>query len=397
MALRAQILDGTQRLSPGMEGVAEAIGHLGYVQIDTISVVERAHHHVLWTRCPEYDARHLHDLQAGERRIFEYWAHAMAYLPMTDYRYFVPRMERMRDHGPAWLSRWQAEHGHISDDVLARIRAEGPLTSADFDPPPGMKRGTWWDWKPAKRALEILFWQGHLMITERRGFQKVYDLTERVLPADVDFTRPSDEELARFHIRRALGGLGLARAKEIRDTFHVVGQEAIDRTLEALVAEDALVALRIGNLEHTYYCTPAALERTTDVDATRILSPFDGLIIQRDRLRRLFSFEYTIECYVPASKRQYGYFVLPILWQGRFIGRMDTKAERARERLLVKGLWFEPGFDDYERALPGFAAELARFARFNACRTVEFTKVVPTGHKRRLKSLVRQALAAIGS
>jgi len=396
IAVHAQLLDGRTPPVVGKEAIADTIEHLGYVQIDTIAVIERAHHHTLWARCPDYDAVALHDLQAVDKRVFEYWAHAMAYLPIDDYRFYIPRMERLRERGPTWLERWRAEHGHLCDDVLARIRTEGPLTSKDFEPPPGTNRGTWWDWKPAKRALEILFWQGYLMIGERRNFQKVYDLTERVLPSNVDTARPTEEEIGRFHVRRALGGLGIAREREIRDAFHIADRPLVARTLEVMIDEGELIALRIDGLPDIDYATPATLEPEASPmpDAVHILSPFDNLVIQRDRIARLFDFEYTIECYVPAPKRAYGYFVLPILWKDRLIGRLDPKAVRKERRFDVKSLWFEPNFEEIEEALPSFADAVARLARFNGCDTVELGKITPTGHKRRLKTLVRQALAA---
>lgn len=394
IVLHAQLLDDRAPSVVGKEAIASTIDHLGYVQIDTIAVVERAHHHTLWTRCPDYDPVALHDLQAVDRRVFEYWTHAMAYLPMADYRFYIPRMERLRESGPTWLERWKAEHGHLCDDILARVRAEGALSSKDFERSPGTKRGTWWDWKPAKRALEILFWQGHLMIAERRNFQKIYDLTERILPIDVDMTRPTEREMGRFHVRRALGGLGIAREREIRDAFHVAGRPLIVKTLEEMVNEGELLALHIDGLQSTYYAMPGTLERElpTLSGAAHILSPFDNLVIQRDRIARLFDFEYTIECYLPEAKRKHGYFVLPILWKDRLIGRLDPKADREGKRLLVKALWFEPGFEEIEAALPAFASALARLARFNGCDALDLLKVSPTGHKRRLRILVRHSL-----
>lgn len=395
IVVRAQLLDGRDPWVTGKEAIATAIDHLGYVQIDTIAVVERAHHHTLWARCPDYDAASLHNLQAVDKRVFEYWAHAMAYLPMADYRFYLPRMARHRESGPTWLERWKSEHGHLCDDVLARIRAEGALSTVDFEPPPGTKQGTWWDWKPAKRALELLFWQGHLMIAERRNFQKVYDLTERVLPADLDTTRPTGEEIGRFHVRRAVGGLGIAREREIRDAFHLADRPLIVKTLEELVEEGELVAPPIDGMQDTYYVMPAALDGVVSEvpNTVHILSPFDNLVIQRDRIAQLFDFEYTIECYLPEAKRKYGYFVLPVLWKDRLIGRLDPKANRKERRFLVKALWFEPGFEEIEAALPAFADALARLARFNGCDAVELGKISPPGHKRSLKTLVRQALA----
>ncbi|MFC2078405.1 winged helix-turn-helix domain-containing protein [Candidatus Bipolaricaulota bacterium] len=396
IAIQSQLLGGPNPLT-GKGAVEQAIDHLGYVQIDTIAVIERAHHHTLWCRCPDYDPSSLYDLMAVDRRIFEYWAHAMAFLPMSDYRFYIPRMKRHRTSGRAWLSEWQKEHGHVLEQVLNRIRKEGALTSKDFELPPGTKRGTWWDWKPTKRALEVLFWQGYLMISERRNFQKTYDLTERVLPSGTDTAIPTDEQLGRFHVRRALAGLGVAQVREISDAFHIVDLSAIGKALDEMQHAAEVISLSIEGLEGEYYALSETLEQEfpPDSDAVHILSPFDNLTIQRDRMERLFGFKYTIECYLPAAKRKYGYFVLPILWRNELVGRLDAKADRKTKNLIVKKLWFEPEFATFEETLPPFSETLARFARFNGCNTVEFGPIAPTGHKRRLKTLVKRSLETL--
>ncbi|MBA7698532.1 hypothetical protein ES703_107210 [subsurface metagenome] len=181
LPLHSQLLDGRTKLPKGKEGIAQAIEKLGYVQIDTIAVINRAHHHTLWTRRPDYSPAMLDELQAKDRRVFEYWGHAASYLPMKDYRYYIPRM-RAFPWGDGWIKRMHERHKDVMKDVLERITKEGPLGSADFKAPDGKKRGAWWDWKPAKTALELLMWRGDLMVTERRNFQRIYDLTERVLP-----------------------------------------------------------------------------------------------------------------------------------------------------------------------------------------------------------------------
>ena len=389
----------SQRLAPSSlgtskEGTAQVIEHLGYVQIDTISVVARAHHHTLWNRCPDYDPLFLHNLMAVDRRIFEYWAHAIAFLPLSDYRYYIPRMERHRTSSRAWLSAWKQEHGHVLDEVLSRIRKEGALASKDFVPPPGTVRGTWWDWKPSKRALEILFWQGDLMISERRNFQKIYDLTERVLPPGTNTTRPSKEELGCFHVRRALNGLGVARPKEIRDAFHIVDLSGISQTLKEMEQSRDVVRLSIEGLDDSYYALPKTLESdpVTPSDQAHILSPFDNLTIQRERMNRLFDFEYTIECYLPEAKRHYGYFVLPILWRDELIGRLDAKADRKTRTLIVKKLWFEPTVKAIDETLPSLSESLVQFAQFNGCAAIEIQAIEPLGHKRSLKTRVKQSL-----
>jgi len=280
------------------------------------------------------------------------------------------------------------------DEVLNRIRKEGALASKDFVPPHGTVRGTWWDWKPSKRALEILFWQGDLMISERKNFQKIYDLTERVLPQDTNTTRPSDAELGNFHVRRALNGLGVARPKEIRDAFHIVDLSRISQTLREMEQSGDVVRLRIEGLDGFYYALPETLEheQSSVSNEAHILSPFDNLTIQRDRMKRLFGFEYTIECYLPAAKRHYGYFVLPILWKDALIGRLDAKADRKTRTLIVKKLWFEPSAEAVDEALPSLSEALAQFTRFNGCETIEIQTITPGGHKRSLKALVKHSL-----
>lgn len=392
LAVHAQLLAGPRSLS-GTEGVAQVIEHLGYVQIDTITVVERAHHHTLWARCSNYDPEGLDCLMA-DRRVFEYWTHALSLIPITDYRFYLPRMQQHRDGGRAWLCEWRDEHTDEIEHVLQRIRSEGPLASKDFAPPPGDARRSWWDWKPAKTALEVLFWQGDLMISRRDGFQKIYDLTERVLPAEANMCPPSPDELGRFHVRRALRGLGLATEREIKTLFHLSDLAQIRGALRLLQEEKEVVVVQVEEAPGTNYALAAAIDQQLSPapHIARILSPFDNLVIQRDRLERLFGFEYTIECYIPAGKRRYGYFVLPLLWGTEMIGRLDAEADRKDGRLFVKGLWFEPAFSSFDTVLPSLAEELAHFARFNRCTAVEIGPIRPVGHKRRLIALVKKCL-----
>jgi len=394
LALRAQLLDGGARPS-GKAGVVEAIERLGYVQIDTIAVVRRAHHHVLWTRCPNYDAEMLHELQAIDRRVFEYWAHAMAYLPMSDYRYYIPRM---RAGGRVGAREWRAKHRDLLDAVLTRIRAEGPLTSKDFEPPPGKKRGTWWDWKPAKRALEVLFWQGDLMIAERRAFQKVYDLTERVLPPDIDTSPPSDAECARFQVRRALGALGVARDREIAEYGRMSTKAHVRTALDESIGAGEVVRVQVEGSTVTDHCALAEELESVGPGAidsdVHLLSPFDGLMIQRARARWLFDFDYTIECYVPEAKRKYGYFALPILYGDRLVGRLDPKADRKVGRLIVRKVWLEKGFEADEAFLERLGEAIARFAVFNGCSAADVEKASPAGIRGPLSRHVRAATKA---
>ena len=382
MALNAQLLDGYAALPDGKEGVAQTIESLGYVQIDTIAVVERAHHHTLWTRYRDYDPDMLHKLQAQDRRVFEYWGHAASYLPMSDYRFYLPRMRSFNAPVTSWEKYFIEKHEHLTGPILERIQQEGPLSSKDFKPPPGKRRGEWWDWKPAKGALEVLFWRGELMVTKRRNFQRVYDLTERVLPEDVDTRYPDDDELGRFLVRRALSAYGIAREKEIREHIHASHKEVISRSLVDMLDAGEVIPVDIEGLDSAdYYALPELIEQTARLERldphVRLLSPFDNLVIQRERIKHLFGFDYTLECYLPAAKRKYGYYSLPILWGEQFIGRLDPKAERKKKVLTVRNLVFEPQFEVNDEFLAEFAHALTLFMHFNQCESVEIENVLP--------------------
>ena len=390
LALAGQRLDSSDATFDGKETIAQTIETLGYVQIDTISVVAHAHHNALWVRHPKYRPQMLHELQAEDRRIYEYWGHAASYLPMGDFRFTLPQKER---HRQPPTSKWAVERmdrcGHMLEPVLQRIRAEGPLRSQDFEPPPGTQRGTWWDWKPAKIALELLFWRGELMISERRGFQRVYDLTERVLPEDVDTRMPTDEELGQFLVQRALLAHGFAPASEIRDHLRAADKRVIDAALTDMIESGKVVPVQVEGIDEvSYFALTTSIDRidrpASDPEVS-LLSPFDNAIIQRKRLEQLYDFHYTLECYVPEPKRIYGYFVFSILWGDRLVGRFDPKADRKERVLYVRRLLFEPWFDISDDFMAAFAGKLKAFAAFNECDRVVVEDVRTQGVVRRLR------------
>jgi uncharacterized protein YcaQ len=230
-------------------------------------------------------------------------------------------------------------------------------------------------------ALDVLFWRGELMVAERRNFQKVYDLTERVLPEDVDTRVPTEDELGDFAVRRALASHGIAQERDMWNYLGVAGKRSIARTLAGLVDSGEVEVVSVEGIDAEYYALSGTIDRVGALTATspevHLLSPFDNLIIQRDRVSRLFGFDYALECYTPAAKRVYGYFVLPILWGEEFVGRLDPKADRKKKVLIVRNLLFEPGFDPFGAFLPAFAGKLAEFARFNGCERVQFEQVAP--------------------
>ena len=380
MTLRSLLLDGRTKVRAGKGGVAEVVGRLGYVQIDTISVIERAHHHVLWTRMPGFRPEHLHQALARERTVFEYWGHAASYLPMKDYRFYLPMMKSFYDPRNSWFRGWGDKYGGLLEPVRKRIREEGPLAARDFEHRGGPK-GPWWDWKPAKAALELLFWRGELMIRERRGFERVYDLTERVLPAGIDTRMPDDNELGRFIVRRALGALGVANEREIRDYIRIGDRRIVAIALNDLLAAGEVAHVAIEGQKGQLYALPAALEQAGSLRAgpprVRFLSPFDNLAIFRPRLKERFGFDYAFECYVPKHKRNHGYFVLPILFGENLVGRLDPKADRANRKLIVRRLAIEPEFASAEGLVPELNRALLDFARFNGCDRVIFEEIFP--------------------
>jgi len=384
LSIRSQGLDRHQPIGGGKKGAGLVVEQLGYVQIDTISVIERAHDHTIWTRQPDFASDMLGELLAQDRRVFEYWTHAASYVPFADYRYYVPRMNSA--HNWPREASFRSENPRLVKDVYEQIRRRGAMAAADFDHQDA-KRGTWWDWKPAKRALEVLFCTGELMVSARRRFQRVYDLRERVVPDHVDTRMPDRAEVARHFARRALSTLGVASLPQVRKLY---ANGHAQTAVAELVDSGEVTAVAIEGRQTTYYALSKALDAIPRrlKNHLHLLSPFDNLTIDRDRLLDLFGFHYRIECYTPAAKRRYGYFALPILWNGRFVGRLDAKAERKHQTFAIRNLVFEPGFEEYEALEPALVDALHRFAAFNGCDSIRVEKTEP----RKIKAPLVRAL-----
>lgn len=338
LILNSQRMYSPQEFGKGPDAVIAALEHLSYVQIDTISVVERAHHHTLWNRIKKYQPDLL-DKAVAQRRAFEYWSHAAAYLPMRDFRFSLPAKKEFANGGKHWYPKDPKQAKYVLD----KIRSEGPLQASDFKQARSIKGSGWGDQKPAKRALDRLFMDGELMVSHRKGFQKVFDLAERVVPTEVDTRFPSEQENLDYLIFSALRANGLATATEIAYLRKGIKNAVHKRCLE-LLEDKQLIILRCGVKQ---YFALADFDRTlakrSSQCKTKILSPFDNVLIQRQRMRDFFDFDYQIECYVPEAKRQYGYFVLPILMGQSFIGRMDAKINRADKTLHIKSTFFDLG------------------------------------------------------
>jgi len=372
-----------------LSGGSQAINHIGYVQIDSISVVERAHHHVLYSRVPNFEPVMI-DRMLLDRDIFEYWAHAAAFLPMADFRFSLPYKQAIKSGQTHW---YKTRDQKLMDELLARIRTDGPIRSRDVESNT-TKRTGWWDWKPAKKALEQMYMEGDLMVSDREGFQKTYDLTERVLPSHVNSQMPSRSEFAAYTVEQQLRCHGLASLKGL--TYQRRNPE-LRQAVKAVVTEK----LAQGALEQVQVCSgevfileTGALERALPRLNNRmlILSPFDNSIIQRDRLKALFQFDYQLECYLPEAKRKYGYFCLPLLYCDKFIGRIDCKAHRKISQLEIKSLHLEQHDFDEDLIINAFVDAITQFCHFQNCDSVSLTKAHPNHLAQRLRS----ALVSLG-
>lgn len=351
----------------GLTQTSQIVNHLGYVQIDAIAVIERAHHHVLWSRIGDYQPEWLNTL-LEQRQVFEYWGHAASYLPFADFRYYLPRMQDFAERS-SWGRERLATYGHLLPEVLQRLEQEGPLSTRHFKATGQRPSGGWWNWKPAKIALELLYWQGRVMVSRREGFDKVYDLAERVMPAGLDCRTPAPEETARFCVRRALQSLGSAQLPEIAKHLPLSHPSHLNIALEELCEAGEVSRIQVaGQAAPEYALTASLLAPVTRPSEARLLSPFDNLVIQRKRFQRLFGGSYLFEAYVPAAKRQYGYFSLPLLLGDELVAYLDCKALR-REKILAiqQATWLRPLKKAEQSRVQ---AELKRFVTLNACHSV---------------------------
>jgi uncharacterized protein YcaQ len=338
LALRAQHFG-----DPDIGEAVDLLEKLGAIQMDSVNILARNHLLVPFARLGPYSVQALQSAIYTDKRGFEYWGHMASWLPMAEYRYFLPRMKRMREESRNWWAQIRTEHAALYPLVLERVRAEGPLGAAAFDDPLG-KRGTWWDWKPAKLVLEDLLDQGLLMCAERTaGFARLYDMTERVLPPGLDTTSPTQLEASQHLLLRGLERLGVATAIEMADYFRLKPADKITTALASLLADQRIVKVDVEGWGKPAYTTENALHGTLNTPEHRptLLAPFDNLMWERHRVERVFGFRYRVEIYVPEAKRQYGYFVLPLLVRGGLRGRADLKLDRQAGVLRVRGLWLE--------------------------------------------------------
>lgn len=338
--LHAQRLDTRAPFGEGALATPAAVKHLGYVQIDTIHVIERSHHHILYTRIPDYRREHLHQAQTVDKTVFEYWAHALAYLPTVDLRYFV---RDMRQYTPR---RFPVKPEEIRS-MVARIRRGGALTIRDIDDEVLVdKLHPWMSRKPSKRVLQVAFTKGLLAISERAGMLKTYELTTRHfgwkrLPPAATVT-----DRGNYLLERALRSQGLVSI-ESACYMDAPSKPLVRRLIEARVRRKELVPVDFPGAEKLqHWVRPEVLEARLDdaEERVHILSPFDPLVIQRKRLQIFFDYQHRFEAYVPKEKRVFGYFACPVLVGTDVVAALDLKTDRERDRLLIqKWTWVGKG------------------------------------------------------
>lgn len=392
LALRAQVLAQNSERAPRRHDVLEAVKRVGWLQIDTLQVVRRSQELVLWSRLGFYDADDLARLayDGQDRHLFEGWQHAACFLPLADYRFQLPAKRANRR---SWGRMGSAKNRELVKAVLARIEREGPMRAGDFDYD-GPRRGSWWDWKPAKRALELLVNRGDLMVSARVNFQRVYNLTDRVLPDWTDITEPTQEQTLRHLLERSILALGACRLAQIPDYAHLKRRE-VGSALEAMVEDGTIVQIVARMNDGTadelavHRDNLPALERAADGElqsiVTTFLSPFDSLFWAKGRDEDLWSFRSILEAYKPEPTRIWGYFCMPILDQGDLIGRFDPVLDRRTGTLRLKVLYLEDHVDPDEALMERLAGAMRDFMKFHSARDLVVDRSVPNGLGARLE------------
>ena len=361
VALAAQgLADPPQFAAPGARHLRGLVDRLGVVQIDSVNVLIRTHYLPAFSRLGAYDRQHLEAEAWGKRpKLFEYWGHEASLLPVASQPLFRWRMDRARA-GETWtgLARFGREHRDYIDEVLARIEREGPVTGGDFAEE--KREAGWWNWSNGKRALEWLFWSGFITTKTRRGFERVYDLTERVLPREIATApTPTEADARRELIRISARALGIATEGDLRDYFRMPVAGTRERLAELVEAGELEIVSVQGWDKPAYLWPGARLPRRATGCA--LLSPFDNLIWRRERAERLFACRIRLEIYTPADKREHGYYVLPFLQGEAITARVDLKADRQAGVLRVQAAHLETGAVADEVA-PALTGELRRMA-----------------------------------
>jgi uncharacterized protein YcaQ len=389
-ALRTAVLH-TQLLTTPLvftpDTIVNLVKTLGYVQIDTLHVVNRAHYVTLWARFGSYDIDDFHKLiyTADQRRLYEGWGHAASIMPMEHYRYHRWRTDQTISYNPGfhdWANK--VNNRELAEQTLARIRAEGGLRVGDFEDK-GDKRSEWYDWRPSKQALEALFAWGDLMVADRVNFQRVYDVRERVMPEWVDTTPVDPDEARYFCLEQAAKALGIFEPRHL--TFYAYMRATPARSLvKSLITDGIVVKIQGESMNGTKTwlvhrdnlpLLQRAAEGDIKVERTTFLAPFDSLFWAGGRDEKLWGFKQLLECYKPAAERIYGYFCFPILHKNRLIGRFDPKLDRQTGVLRLNALYLEPGVAPDDELVTGVATAMRDFLLWHGADSLEIEKSDP--------------------
>jgi uncharacterized protein YcaQ len=370
---------------PDREALFNLVEQLVSIQIDTLQRIQRTQYLVPWSRMGSYNPDWLDQLAYGDPerrgsdsgpRLFEYWFHAACYLPLSEYRFRVPYMKKSRTGRRERTRRWLAkpETQALLKHVYDRIEREGGLRARDFEDERD-ERGLWWDWKPAKNALEHLFSRGDLMIANRVRFERVYDLTARVRPDWVDIEEPTDEEVALHVLGRSARALGISTTAQIADYSHDFSRMDAKPFVEQLLQRGLLLPVKVEGASgetldmviHKEHLSTlkAAADRALLAERTTFLAPFDSFFYPRGRDGQLWAFRQVLEAYKPAAQREWGYYTLPILHQERLVGRMDPRLDRKTGRLHIEALFLEPKIKLEQGLIEAIALTLKDFMQFH--------------------------------
>lgn len=377
LAAQGLLRKPSRRAKP--EDILSTIRRMSLLQIDTINIVARSPYLVLFSRLGAFEPRWLDDaLRNGE--LMEYWAHEACFLPREDFALVRHRMLAPDKMGWKYRQAWMQEHAAEIEQLIAHIEQHGPVRSADFEHP---RRGTsgWWEWKPHKRHLEGLFTAGKVMVIERRNFQRVYDLTQRVMPQWDDVRDLlSQEQAEAIMLEKSARSLGLFRAQWLAD-YYRLRRPALAQALAQMQEAQTILPVNVEGLGPAWLhasLLPLLEQAQADkLTATHsaVLSPFDPVVWDRKRAEQLFGFSYRLECYTPAPKRQYGYFVLPLLHRGRLVGRMDAKMHRKTGVLEVIALFLEEGISPSLQLEKGLQRAITDFARWQGAQRITFSRL----------------------
>jgi uncharacterized protein len=389
VALAAQGLAAPARATPaGPAALRATLERVGAIQIDSINVVARSHELVLHARAGPHDRADFDRVVYRRRAGFEYWAHAASFLPIDRYRLCLPRMRRLTASTRGWWVDVRRRNRHLYGPVLDRIRADGPLAASAFRDRDGPRRGSWWDWAPAKHVLEDLFDQGVLLVHDRVNFERRYDLAERILPAGLDTSEPGPLEAAVELTVLAARHLGVGTAADLADYYRLRPAEARPALAEA-VAAGLLQEVAVAGWSRPAYLLPGTRVPRRVAHPPVLLSPFDSLIWSRERTERLFGFNYRLEVYVPAARRVHGYYTMPVLAGGHLVGRVDPKHDRQAGALLLRGLHLEPAADP-AGSVAATAAAAHRLAAHLGADRVEVGDAMPAPLARELRAALGQ-------